>query len=431
MTVTPEMFGAQCDGVCDDGPAIQAALNASQYVELTTGKTYYPRSTIFMPSSRSVLEGDASIFVDKAYFNNNNPYKAGDARIASVNAGAGGWNLNQAGRYGASAVVLAITGSQTAGGPRNVGSKVRGIRFIGDAGPGLVRNVIFAKNTEDLEISECSITGFGMGYGILLGGCKNYSLLRNKIYDCIETGIYPATACGDAANCAPNVTAIGTTDDFMADFGVSTYGTIADNRIDNIHFAGAGLSRHGDQSDGINLAQMAQTSLVQITGNKISSVAEGMDIFEKFCQINGNTLVSCGVFGLKFIYGASFNTINGNTVLNSGAAAMVFDSPSGYETRSNTGVGNVLYNAKSANPVYDDNGLIQLSSSGSGSTHSNSITGGNYAAVDAKTYIRNTANVGSNPNNTVGGRFNGPGKHSDPNQQYCSHSSAGFAWAAA
>jgi hypothetical protein len=306
---------------------------------------------------------------------------------------------------------------------------VKGINFVGDGAPGLTRTIIFARNTEDLEISDCGLTGFGMGNGILLAGCKNYSIFGNRIRNFLESGIYPSIAAGDAADCAPNVTAIATTDDFLVEHGASLAGSIHDNYIDTLRFTGAGLLRHGDQSDGINLAQRGKVTLTQIYNNHIGNVAEGMDIFERFCQVRGNHISDCGVFGLKFIYGASFNGINQNTILNSGMAAIVLDSPPGYETRNNSGAGNVLYNAKSSNPAYDDNSLIQLSSSGSGSTHSNSITGGEYAAVDAKTYVRNTANVGGNPNNVVGGRFNGPGKHADPNQRYCSHSSAGFAWA--
>lgn len=426
MFVTPEMFGAPANGVDDDGPAINAAFAVSPRVWLSPGKAYCWHSTLFMPNSYSSLESDgtAVVKVSSLHFNNNNPYRAGDSRIAAVNSGRGGWSLNPAGRYGANAVVLCAHGELAAGGAKNVGSRVKGIRFVGDGAMGLVRTVILGRNTEDLKVEDCSITGIGMGFGVLLAGCNNYRVLRNKIYDCLESGIYPATAAGDAANCAPNVTAVGTTDDFVIDYGVSRYGLIEGNRIDNIHFVGAGLVRHGDQSDGINLAQMGQTSLTQISGNQISNVAEGMDIFEKYCLVNGNHLVACNIFGVKLIYSASYNGINNNTILNSGAAAIVCDSPNGHETRNNSGANNILYNAQSSR--YLDNGLIQFSSSGSGSTHSNSFTGGEYAAVSAKTYVRNTANVGSNKSNSVQGRCLGPGTHSDPNQRYCSQSSAGI-----
>lgn len=429
MYLTPEMFGAPANGFDDDGPAINAAFAAGRRVWLDPEKTYVWSSTIIMPNSESCLDSDgAKVLVKSCHFNNNNPYIAGDPRIASVNAGSGGWALNSTGRYGSNAIVLCVRGDTNTGGPANVGSRVRGINFIGDDAQGLVRTIVMARNTQDLEISDCGFTRFGMGNCILLGGCNNFQIFNNKFRNCFESGIYPSTKAGDAADCAPNITAITTSDDFIAPHGPSMIGSIHNNLISSLHFTGAGLLRHTDQSDGINLAQMGKVTSIQVYNNHISDVAEGMDIFEKYCQIRGNHLASCGIFGLKFIYGASFNDISNNTVINSGLAAIVLESPPGYETRNNTGVGNILYNAQSPVPDYADNSLIQLSSIGNGSTHSNSLLMGDYAAVNAKTYVRNTANVGVNPGNIIGGRFNGEGKHSDPNQRYCSHGSAGLTW---
>lgn len=429
MYLTPEMFGAPANGVDDDGPAITAAFAAGRRVWLDPEKTYVWSSTIFISANESRLDSDgAKVLVKACHFNNNNPYIAGDPRIAAVNAGAGGWSLNPAGRYGPKGIVLCVTGDPSQGGPANVGSRIKGIKFIGDGTPGLVRTILMARNTVDLEISDCSFSQFGMGNCILLGGCNNFNIFNNRFRDCYESGIYPSVAAGDAADCAPNVTAITTSDDFISPHGPSMIGSIHDNLISSLHFTGAGLLRHTDQSDGINLAQMGKVTSIQVYNNHISDVAEGMDIFERYCQIRGNHLASCNLFGLKFIYGAAFNDISNNTVINSGLAAIVLESPPGYETRNNTGVGNILYNAQSSVPAYADNSLIQLSSSGNGSTHSNSILLGDYAAVNAKTYVRNTANVGGNPGNVVGGRFNGEGKHADPNQRYCSHGSTGFSW---
>ncbi|EJT05690.1 right-handed parallel beta-helix repeat-containing protein [Rhizobium sp. CCGE 510] len=424
--VTPQMFGALCDGASNDGPAMQAALDAWRHVRLTPGKTYYPRATLTMSVSDSVLESDgtATVFVDKTYFNNNNPYIAGDSRIAAVNAGAGGWSLNATGRYGTNAVVLYVTGVQTSGGARNERSHVKGIRFIGNSPSGKMQTIVLARNTRDFEINGCEFTGFGMGYAVLLAGNRGAKVHDNNFHDFAESGIYPAVSAGDAADCAPNVTAIATTNDFAALHSPGWKAKIYGNTIYNLHFTGAGLARHGDQSDGINLTEMGQNTGFQVHDNHIESVAEGMDVFERFGEINHNQLASCNIFGLKFTYGASFNSINDNTVQNAGAACMVFDSPNTYETRNNICVGNILYNADPT--TYTDNGLIQFSSSGTGSTHSNSIVDGEYAPVNAKTIVRNTANVGSNPNNKVSGRVLGVGTHADPKQRYCSQGWGGL-----
>ncbi|MCJ7993206.1 right-handed parallel beta-helix repeat-containing protein [Rhizobium cremeum] len=424
--VAPEMLGARCLPAYDDKPALQAALDGWRTVRLTPGKTYYPRSTVTMSVSDTKLESDetAAIFVDKAYFNNNNPYIAGDARIAAVNAGSGGWALNATGRYGTNAVVLYVTGEQSLGGARNARSRVSGIRFVGNNPSGLMQTVVLARNTQDFTIEHCSFTAFGMGYCVLLGGTHGSRVRQNLFYDLVEAGIYPATSAGDAADCAPNVTAIATTNDFAALHGPGWKPSIHGNRIRNVHFTGAGLARHGDQSDGINMTEMGQNTGLQIYDNHIEDVAEGMDIFERYGRVAGNHLFDCNIFGMKFTYGASFLTIDDNVVNNSGAAAMVFDSPDGYETRNNIGSGNILYNADPT--TYTDNGLIQFSSSGTGSTHSNSILDGEYAPVNAKTIVRNTANVGSNPPNKVTGRVLGPGTHADAAQRYCSQSWAGL-----
>jgi len=128
---------------------------------------------------------------------------------------------------------------------------------------------------------------------------------------------------------------------------------------------------YGEQSDGINLAEMGQNAFFPVHDNHIESVAGGMDIFEHYGQFNQNHLNACNIFGLKCIRGASFKGINNNTVLNSGAAALLFDSPNGFETRNNIANGNLLYNADPT--IYVDNGLIQFSSSGTGSTSMRTI----------------------------------------------------------
>jgi hypothetical protein len=320
--------------------------------------------------------------------------------------------------------VLYITGVQTSGGARNERTHVRGIRFIGNNPTGLDQTIVLARNTRDFEIDGCEFTGFGMGIAVLLAGNRGAKVHDNNFHDFSESGIYPAISAGDAADSAPNVTAIATGNDFQALHGANWKCKIYSNTIENLHFTGAGLARHGDQSDGINLAEMGQVTFAQVHDNHIDSVAEGMDIFERFCEINQNHLSGCNIFGLKFTYGASFNGINDNVVQNSGAACMVFDSPNTYETRNNICIGNILYGADPT--TYTDNGLIQFSSSGSGSTHSNSVIDGEYTPVNAKTIVRNTANVGSNPNNKVTGRVLSAGAHADPKQRYCSQNWAGL-----
>ncbi len=400
----PEDFYAPADGIGDDAPGLAAAL-ATGHAELCPHKTYCLHSTVAWPSTGARLIGNgARILVKAQHFNNNNPYKAGDPRIAAVNSGPGGWELNTTGRYGANAVVLEVRG-------RN--SRLHDVVFEGDGGAGLMRTVVFAKDTDGFCMSDCEVSGIGMGFGALLAACRDYTIENNKFRDLVEEGTFPSVAAGDAANCAPNVTAISTTDDFVASHGVSRGGRISNNRIDNIRFSGAGLARHGDQSDGINLAQMCQFTRFQICGNHISNVAEGLDIFEQFGLISGNHIVGCGLFGAKLTYGAAFNMLSDNVITHSGKAAIVLDSPAGYETRNNVGIGNLLHSAAG-----DDSALIRLSAKiatqaetlegkSSGSTHSNTFSEGQYNPVAAPLVIRNTANVGNNPSNRVSGRLLG------------------------
>lgn len=401
----PEDFGAPANGIDDDGPALSAALATGLPVELSPAKTYCWYSTVAWPASGARLIGNgATVIVKAQHFNNNNPYLHWDPRIASVNAGPGGWALNSTGRYGPNAVVLEVKGR---------GSRIHDVRFEGDGGFGLMRTVVFAKDTDDFRMTDCDLVGFGMGYGVLLASCRDYLIKGNTFRDFVEEGIYPSIAAGDAADCAPNTTAIATTDDFVSALGVSETGKIVENRVCNLRFAGAAFSRHGDQSDGINLAQMGRFTQFQIRGNHISDVAEGLDVFEHFGQIFGNHIVNCGLFGLKMTYGASFNSINNNIITHSGKASIVLDSPVGYETRNNIGVGNILHSAAG-----DDSALIRFSASiatsadvlngkSSGSTHSNAFSEGQYNPVAASLVIRNTANVGNNPSNRVSGRLLG------------------------
>jgi hypothetical protein len=424
-TLTPEQCGAKCSAAFDDQPAMQAALNSGWLdIRLTPGKTYYPRSnlSITVDNLKFTSDGTATIFMDKQYFNNNNPYIAGDARIAQVNAGPGGWSLNSTGRFGSNAIGIVI-GHQSSGGVRRANIRMSGIKFLGNNPSGLAQYPVELRNLSDCEIDHCEFTGFGMGIMIGIYGCWNTQIHHNYIHDCLESGIYPAVSAGDAADSAPNVTAIGSMNDFAAYHGVSKGTHIYENHIKNIHFTGAGLARHTDQSDGINLAEMSGLTYFNIHDNYIESVAEGCDIFECYGKVHNNHLFGCNIFGLKFIYGASYNTIDSNTIIAAGAAGIVCQGSTGFDCHDNTGSNNVIYNMSIVD--YPDNSCIQLSASGTGSVYGNQFLDGVYNPSGGNTVCRNTAQVGSNPNNIITGKLTA-GSATDVKQRYCSQGWAGL-----
>lgn len=168
--VRPEDYGALGDGIHDDAPALQAALDAAQgrVVQLTAGSTYLCRSSIRLPS-HTTLQGPADATLrfpweDATGVDTGGPYYLGNADQVDGNDD------------------IVLDGFSVVGGGDGLPAgpilegKIRGI-------PAIRLRGVNSFSLRNLDV------GYATGVSILYQGSIHGSIVGNQVHDSGRDGI--------------------------------------------------------------------------------------------------------------------------------------------------------------------------------------------------------------------------------------------------
>jgi hypothetical protein len=226
-------------------------------------------------------------------------------------------------RYGPTAVGINFSGV------RAPSSGVRLENFILESDPSEGRYLrgIVGRNVQDCTISNVEVRGLPTGVGIALASADRCSISHVYIHDFADRTDWATM---------PQTTAIEIDNDLVNDHPSSGV-AITNFVIDKMLVEGPFLAHWGYQSDGINVAN--DGSRVTITNGRISNTGEGIDTFGTGGTISNVEISNSYQFGLKFIHGASRNSVSNVQIRNSGIAGVTF---SGSQSRAHDTSGNVL-----------------------------------------------------------------------------------------
>jgi hypothetical protein len=313
-------YGAVGDGVTDDTAAIQAALNAALAagggaVMLFPGLTYKVTSKISIPSNCGLLgDGTSTIYAPAANFS----------------------NTSLSTRYTSTSAVIDMSGQTSSPYTPNANPFLIGVKIQSQVSQGRCVDAVVVRNATSAVVMGCEIYGFPIGCGI-----KGASLIGKTIFE--NNYIHDFLDNTTAWVGTPQSTAIEIDNDrinSVYSFGVK----ILNNEIKQIQLGAAAVTAYGYQTDGINIQSIAGADFI-VTGNRIIDVGEGIDHWGERSVISNNSFTNTYGFGIKLIYGASYNAIQGNVIYNTGIAGIVLAG-------SNTvGVGDVTQNEISGNVI--------------------------------------------------------------------------------
>jgi parallel beta-helix repeat protein len=326
--------------------ALAAALAAGGGgVWLTPGKRYTLTTRLSIPARCGLIsDGTAEIYAPAASFT----------------------NTSLAGTYGATSSVLDLSGLTTGLFTVSESPFVIGVRVTSEVSQGRLVDAIVARNVKNVRIKDCEISGFPVGCGVrgasLLGG----EISGNFIHDFTDNAVWGS---------APQITGIEIDQDRVN--SVSSVGVnISGNRIKDITVGATVLASWGYQTDGINIAH-ASSGGHTIANNRISGVGEGIDIFGSTCTITGNVISQCYIFGMKFIHGASYNSVMGGSISDVGLAGIRFDgAATAVDTERNTVTGVTIASIDYLGAyAASDSACILFSDGASGKPQYNTVIG--------------------------------------------------------
>lgn len=297
---------------------INAALADGSVLRLRAGTRIEIASSLFVRSGGGIV-GDAGgakpeIFMPAAQFNNRDDSAGG-------------------GRYGPTAVAINFSGLSNGNEPtRDV--RLENLSLRSDPAMGRRLRAIAGQNVANCTIRNVEVSGIPSGVGIALASARGCTLSDVYVHDFRETGEWATK---------PQSTAIEIDNDIIGNVA-STGVVIRRFRIEDIVVGGAALAKWGFETDGINI--IGARSRVAIENGRITNVGEGIDTFGSDGTISDVAISEAYIFGLKFVHGASRNTVRNVTITNVGLSGVTF---SGSDEAAWDTVGNVVTGLKVTN----------------------------------------------------------------------------------
>ncbi|HSW07414.1 hypothetical protein [Aquabacterium sp.] len=278
--VLAERHGARGNGVADDTPALQAALAQGRPVWLASGKVYRITRRLDLGDGAGLLsDGTATLLLA---------------------AGAEGF-----------ANTTALRSDDALYGPRGTGLRVSGRQVV-------LQDFFIVKDYEDeryvigidvraasqVQLRRLKLRGFSLAPGIVTVRSSNDVEIR---------GLLIHDACTASTRVPPDLPSFQITGISIDDTRVGGLGsrrlTLAGNVIANLRMLP--LTPRGDQSDGINFAAIGTGQDSLISGNRISGVDEGLDLWGDGITVLGNR-VAAHSLALKLIHGAQQIVVRNN-----------------------------------------------------------------------------------------------------------------------
>jgi parallel beta-helix repeat protein len=366
-TISVGDFGAVGDGVTDDGPAIQNAVNYANSVRGQinfAGKTYLIKTAIELKSNITLAgQGNTIIFIDK------------DCTLGPSFGGGGRVIYTNNGQENISLYSLTFEGTKV----------------------GLTQSTSIAvRDVTNFRVENCKFINFGDStyyvQGLVVFGGENVTIINSLFDNCSGDG-------GAIAEGTVNFEFRGNTCSNNEDWGWAftnncSEGTVANNLFLNNTSTGTGADECVNMvfdsnicignDHGIRVARFGATTSPQLyftfTGNICNDNTYGISIeslnVSGFYTCVGNTIIFSGDKGIRIVDSGS-GTVVGNQISDSGTEAIMFES-----FDSNTGQATVTGNYISV----CQRGIRQLNSGTAGASKivivGNNILAASVSALD-------------------------------------------------
>lgn len=231
------------------------------------------------------------------------------------------------GRYGLNAVGINFSGELSGTFRPSHGVRIENVRLRSEQRTGRRLRAIVGQNVTACVVRNVEISGFPMATGLVLASARGCRISNVYVHDFSDDTAWTVL---------PQSTGIEIDNDIVN--RVPSSDTVIEGfRIERLRVSGPLLAKWGYQTDGINV--MNNGSRVQIQNGGISDVGEGIDTFGSYGTISDVIINNAYIFGLKFIHGASRNTVRNVTITNVGLAGVNF---SGSNQAARDTAGNVI-----------------------------------------------------------------------------------------
>ncbi|WP_373503081.1 right-handed parallel beta-helix repeat-containing protein [Aestuariivirga sp.] len=274
--------GARGDGVADDTAALQRVLDSGGTVVLGAGKTYRITRRLDITRDGSGILGD------------------GTATLL-MGAGAGAFdNAAPEKKYAPNATAILATNV--------VGVRIEGLRIrYGTQIDDRHVKAMALRGCRDFRIAGNDISNFSLADGIVYVGASQDGVITGNAIHSSHTN----------SKTRGQISGIVLDDD---DKGSSRI-EISGNHIYDLTVGPEFFAKFNAQTDGINLTM--RTAHVDVTGNRIENVGEGIDSFATDTTIVRNRIVNARAFGIKLFHGASRTVVRRNDIVDAGIGGIV------------------------------------------------------------------------------------------------------------
>ena len=264
--VNVKKYGAVGDGVTDDAPAIQKAIDQSKTA------VYVPPGTYFVGSEINLKRRNTGLFSD----------------------GAG--------------AVFHLKNDTTGILCSNISNViVQGLNIKKDWIDDSVKYGMLITYSKKVIVNKCEVSGFSARGGVFFDFCEDVEASENYIHDFSASGFGPLADGAQADSLG-----IGANHTKRALF--------KKNKVENLEIKDPNRSQRMVQSDGINSSTSED---ITFEDNEIRNVGEGMDIgHNKRTIIRNNKVFDVAHYGIKVIHGSEDSIIEGNYLEECGFAGI-------------------------------------------------------------------------------------------------------------